>query len=106
MSPVLASSSPILIVSAAVALAMNGLASGAAAIAAAPSSALRRGTTSPDLLADMNPPMGETPSMGVAAIIAVEQPAYRVGDRQATRLVATRRIAAPEPPCVFRRAAC
>src|ERR1700733_12584993 len=57
MSPLLASSRPILIVSAATALPMKGLASGAAAIAAAPSSARRRGTASPDLVADMYPPV-------------------------------------------------
>src|SRR3984885_7672570 len=68
MSPVLASSRPILIVSAAAALPMNGRASGAAAIAAAPSSAWRRGTTRLDFPLFIFPPPASASSISATAL--------------------------------------
>src|ERR1700760_790140 len=98
MSPVLANNNPILIVSAAAALRINGLASGAAAIAAAPSSARRRGTISPGFLAVMEPPLTCHPIRAFTAIVTVPPPAYRAGSRQATRPTARRHGAEPGRP--------
>src|ERR1700722_2102839 len=102
MSPVLAISRPILIVAAAAALRMNGLANGVAAIAAGPSSARRRGTTSPEFLAVMEPPSTCHPVRVANVIVTLGWPAYRDGARQATRPSARLDDAAPVRPSARR----